>query len=328
AARAIGQHFVPPVQQRLVVQPLQQPPHGFDVFGRVRDVGMLVIEPVPDALGQRLPVRLVGEDVLAAQLVELLDAVRLDLLLARDAERLLDLDLHGQAVRVPARDAGHALPEHRVVAADQVLDGAGEHVMDARPPIGRGRSLVKHERRAVPGGFLRLLKQALVLPGREQLLLQRVRRELGIEQPVDHQLRRSSTPRTSAASRGSAPRATAMICSTDVGVSASGRHWSVMIDTPSTRTPRCTAAITSGTVLMPTTSAPSARSMRYSARVSRLGPVTATYTPSRRVRPRSRATARARARRPASYGSDMSGNRGPSRSSLGPTSGLSPSRLM
>ena len=45
------------------------------------------------------------------------------------------------------------------------------------------------------------------------------------------------------------------------------------------RIPLCTATITSGTVDMPTTSAPIIRKKRYSARVSRLGPVTATITP-------------------------------------------------
>ena len=102
----------------------------------------------------------------------------------------------------------------------------------------------------------------------------------------------------------------------------------MMIDTPSTRIPRCTAAITSGTVLIPTTSAPNPRSMRYSARVSRLGPATATYTPSRSTMRSSSATRRASARSRSSYGCDMSGKRGPSVSSFGPTSGLSPSRLM
>jgi hypothetical protein len=60
------------------------------------------------------------------------------------------------------------------------------------------------------------------------------------------------------------------------GSSASGRHWSVMIEIPITRIPSCTATITSGTVDMPTTSAPIARSIRYSALVSRFGPGTAT----------------------------------------------------
>ena len=43
--------------------------------------------------------------------------------------------------------------------------------------------------------------------------------------------------------------------------------------------PACTPTITSGTVDMPTTSAPMPRRKRYSARVSRFGPGTATKTP-------------------------------------------------
>src|SRR5438874_958638 len=142
-------------------------------------------------------------------------------------------------------------------------------------PFAVGGAFEEHEWRPVAHRFAGLLEQPLVLPRGEQLLLERVDRELGIEDLI-HQLSRSSTPRISAVSRGSAVRATAMICSTDAGASASGRHWSVMIDTPSTRRPMCRAVITSGTVLIPTTSAPMARSIRYSARVSRFGPDTAT----------------------------------------------------
>src|SRR5207245_10348721 len=100
------------------------------------------------------------------------------------------------------------------------------------------RSYPFRTRRSSDLGFLRFLEQALVLPRREQLLLERVGRELGVELRVGHQLRRSSTPPTKSVSAGSAARATAMICSTDAGASASGRHWSVMIDTPSTFIPR------------------------------------------------------------------------------------------
>ena len=67
-----------------------------------------------------------------------------------------------------------------------------------------------------------------------------------------------------------------MILATSASSSASGRHWSVMTATARTRIPMCRAAITSGTVDIPTTSAPMARSMRYSARVSSWGPTTAT----------------------------------------------------
>ena len=75
---------------------------------------------------------------------------------------------------------------------------------------------------------------------------------------------------------GSASAAVARISSMLAGFRASGRHRSVTIDRPSTRMPAWTATITSGTVDMPTTSAPMVRRKRYSARVSRFGPVTAT----------------------------------------------------
>jgi hypothetical protein len=54
---------------------------------------------------------------------------------------------------------------------------------------------------------------------------------------------------------------------------------SLTIEHPSTRIPQCTATIASGTVDMPTASAPIIRRNRYSARVSKFGPNTATNTP-------------------------------------------------
>ena len=67
----------------------------------------------------------------------------------------------------------------------------------------------------------------------------------------------------------------------------------VMHEVPSTRMPRARAVITSGTVDMPTTSAPIRSSMRISAGVSKLGPSTAAYTPSWSVMPPAAATPRA-----------------------------------
>ena len=80
--------------------------------------------------------------------------------------------------------------------------------------------------------------------------------------------------------RGARPEsrqpAIARIFSRFAGSNSSGRHMSVMIEIPSTRMPPWAATSTSGTVDMPTTSAPRPRSIRYSARVSRFGPATAT----------------------------------------------------
>ena len=237
AARAVRQHFVPAIQQRLFVQPLEQPPHGLDVVIAVGDVWAFVVEPIGDAVRQRFPIGLVLEHAFAAELVEPLDAVRFDLALAVDLERLLDLDLDGQPVRVPPRDARDRLPQHRVKATDQILERPREDVVDAGPAIRGRRSLKEDERRTVARGVADAGEQPLVFPRREQMFFQLVDRLGQVGRRIRHQVRRSSTPRTTAASFGSAPRATAMICSTDVGSRASGRQLSVMIDKPSTRMP-------------------------------------------------------------------------------------------
>ncbi len=178
---------------------------------------MLVVQPVGDALGQGLPIGLVLEDVLPALAVELRHAVRLDLLLAADVQRALHLDLDREAVRVPPRDARDAVPQHRLIPANEILDGAREDVMDPRPAVRRGGALEEDEGRVVARRLLDAREQPLVLPGREELFLQRIRRKGGIENGVRHQFKRSSTPRISPVSLGSAPRATARILSTDAG---------------------------------------------------------------------------------------------------------------
>ena len=63
---------------------------------------MVEIDPEGDAVGQALPLLHVAADALLALLVERGDAVALDLRLAREAQLLLDLELDGQAVGVPA----------------------------------------------------------------------------------------------------------------------------------------------------------------------------------------------------------------------------------
>ena len=93
------------------------------------------------------------------------------------------------------------------------------------------------------------------------------------------------------------------------------------------RIPMCRAASTSGTVDIPTRSAPSARIIRISAGVSNAGPSQAAYTPSPSASPSLSAASCASLRYSGSYASDMSGKRGPSVSSFGPTSGEEPWRL-
>src|SRR6185437_3107447 len=118
-ARAVWQNLVPAIEQRLIVQRLQRPPHALDVVVRVRRVGVVVVEPVADARAQPLPLLAVLEHALAAEPVELRYAERLDLLLAADAELLLDFDLDRQAVGVPPGFALDAIALHCAVTAEE-----------------------------------------------------------------------------------------------------------------------------------------------------------------------------------------------------------------
>ena len=69
---------------------------------------------------------------LAALGVELGDAVRLDVLLAGEAELLLDGQLDGEAVAVPAGLAGHVVAAHGAEAREDVLEDARLDVVGAR----------------------------------------------------------------------------------------------------------------------------------------------------------------------------------------------------
>ena len=134
------------VEQPLLPDLLQRPPLGLDEVVLICDVGMLHIRPEADDIGELLPHTLVLPDGLTAFLDERLDAVLLDLLLAVDADRLLDLQLDGQSMRVPARLAEHLAPLHRLIARQHILDDTRQNVPDMRAAVRRRRAVVKRER--------------------------------------------------------------------------------------------------------------------------------------------------------------------------------------
>src|SRR3546814_13036979 len=79
-----------------------QPPDALDVVVRQRPVGVGGVDPHARAGGEGRPVLHVALHRLTAPLVELLDAVGLDVALGGQAERILDLELDRQAVEVTA----------------------------------------------------------------------------------------------------------------------------------------------------------------------------------------------------------------------------------
>src|ERR1019366_9205069 len=108
---------------------------------------VLHVGPVANTFSQPLEFPDVGQDRLATQPRELGDADLLfNLLLARNAELLFDLDLNGQTVGVPSRTARDEVPLHRLVTTEEILVDARPHVVQARHAVGRGRSFVEDPR--------------------------------------------------------------------------------------------------------------------------------------------------------------------------------------
>ena len=132
-------------EQALVPEGFEYPPAGLDVIVIQGHVRVVHVHPVADAVGQGFPLLKVVEDALPALLVEFLDAVLFDVPLAGEAQALLHLQLHRQPVGVPAAFAQAAVPLHRPVAADDILEYPGQHVMDAGTTVGSRRPLEEHE---------------------------------------------------------------------------------------------------------------------------------------------------------------------------------------
>ncbi len=179
AAGAPGGDAVVLDQQALGEDLLQRPPDGLDVLRVHGAVGLVEVDPVPHA-GRQL-----GEGVgvpghrLPALGVELGDAVRLDVLLAGEAELLLDGELHREAVTVPAGLAGHVVAAHGPEAGEDVLEDARLDVVGAGHAVGGGRTLVEHPLRASLGLLQALGEDLLLVPELEHRVLKGGQVDLG-----------------------------------------------------------------------------------------------------------------------------------------------------
>ena len=192
AARAVGHHLEALVEELLVPDLPQQPPHRLDVVVGERVVGVVQVDPEADALGHPVPVLEIGEHALATQGVEPGDAVLLDLLLAVDPQTAFDFELDGQAVAVPAGLARHAVAAHRLEARKDVLEDAREHVVGARPAVGRRRTFVERIQRRVAAQLYAFGEDALAAPELEDPRVESGKIDLGRDlakpwRPVVHQ---------------------------------------------------------------------------------------------------------------------------------------------
>ena len=145
--RRVGLDGVALVEQPLLVELLQKPPQRLDVLVVVGDVGVVHVDPVAHLAGELLPHALELHHRLAAGAVVLLDGNLLADVLLGDAELLLDTQLDGESVGIPARLAVDQIALLGLIAAEYVLDGTGHDVVDAGHAVGRGGTLVEDEGR-------------------------------------------------------------------------------------------------------------------------------------------------------------------------------------
>ena len=101
--------------------------------------------------------------VLAAGAADL-DGVHLELLAA---ELLVDFDLDGEAVAVPAGDVGGVEAGHGAGFDDEVLEGLVEGVAEVDGAVGVGRAVVEDVAGAAGAGAADLAVEVCLLPGSE-----------------------------------------------------------------------------------------------------------------------------------------------------------------
>ena len=191
-ARAVGDDLVGLIEAPVVPDPAQRPPDRLDVVVVESDVRIVEIDPEADPLGQRPPVVDVAEDRLAAALVELGDAVGVDLLLGGDPQLALDLQLDRKPVAVPARLARNPVTAHRLVAGIDVLEDAGEDVVRAGPAVGGRRTLVEAPGLGAGSILQRAREDVAAAPAVKHLELERGERLLGVDRANAGHARRFS----------------------------------------------------------------------------------------------------------------------------------------
>ena len=161
---------MPLVEQVILPELVENPPDRLDIIRLEGDICFRFVHPEAHAVGELFPLFDVLHRRSAAAAVELFNAKLFDLLFAAQPKALLDLDLNGQPVGVPAALALHIVALHDLVAREHVLKGAREDMMNARPAIRRRWSFKKDIARPIGPLTQRLLEDLLLLPHRHHPL--------------------------------------------------------------------------------------------------------------------------------------------------------------
>ena len=101
------------------------------------------VSPESDCSGEILPHALIVPYGFLTLLDKRIKSVLFDLLLALDAELLLDFQLYRQSVGIPAGLTGHKISLHGAVSGDHILDNTCKHVAYMRLAVCGGRAVIE-----------------------------------------------------------------------------------------------------------------------------------------------------------------------------------------
>ncbi len=144
AARAIWDDLKSLVQELLLKDFLQCPPLGLDVIVMIGDIWVLHIGPEADLVGEVLPHALILPDIFLTETDKRRYSVLFNLLLAIDADLLLDFELDRKAVGIPAGLTWHHRTLHRMESRNHVLEGTRLNVANVWFTICRRRPIVEY----------------------------------------------------------------------------------------------------------------------------------------------------------------------------------------
>ena len=161
------------VEPSALVDGLQEPPDVFDVRVAEGEIRVVPVHPLAEARRLLGPHARVVRDALFAARRELGDAVLLDVALRAESERLLDLHLNPEPLRVETVLIALVEATERLVALEEVLVGSAPDVVDAHRIVRRDRAV--NEAPLRPAAVLRAqpVEDALRLPPLQELALER-----------------------------------------------------------------------------------------------------------------------------------------------------------
>ena len=144
--RGVGLYAVALVEESFFIEALEESPQHLYIAGRIGKVGIFEWDPVADAPRDPFPLFLIALDRRLACFVVVADAYFLADLLFGDGEFLFHGKLYRQSMGIPACAAHHLIALHRLVAPEEILEGADEEVMNAGASIESRGAFIKEKR--------------------------------------------------------------------------------------------------------------------------------------------------------------------------------------